>query len=225
MIVVGCRNPSEKEKLTIQENANLPITDCNTKSDFGNITLCLPHIEGQTECHTHPKVQRHLAKFEDPENVLLGYYLSDRTFERVDSLGHFSFDNYYKVYASKKVLGVEADRKMLKDVMALMTSGFLDMTAEELNKDKNFSKHQINISEPVLLEKYTLSGDASIMVALMRLSGEQSNHLMAFTMGSVLIKKRLIFVAHYMDYTDESSIQTLKRNTEEFIKALNAANS
>jgi hypothetical protein len=226
LFIPGCRNNTDTHS-DINTADSSKISDniaCENTADFGAVFICLPKIEGHVECHDNPKVLQHLAKFDDSQNVLLGYYLDKNTFNRIDSLGLFSFDDYYKVYAPKEAQGMDVDRNMMKEVMDMMSAGFLDQTAEDVNNEGAFKKLQIQLSEPLLLEKFSISNDAMAILALMKLKDGVSETVMAFSMVSVVIKKRLIFVAHYLNFKDQNTLKKLKVNTTRFIESFEIAN-
>ena len=70
---------------------------CNHSEWYGYVNICLPTIDGMKECRLHPRVQAFTQKYRE-SGPLLGYYLNDKTYQRIDSLGTFSFDNYFMLY-------------------------------------------------------------------------------------------------------------------------------
>ena len=86
--------------------ASLLVVGCNRTADkggadgselYGYVNIRLPHIEGMHECHTHPRVMAFTERYRQ-SGPILGYYLDDATYPRVDSLGQITFDNYFMIY-------------------------------------------------------------------------------------------------------------------------------
>ena len=69
----------------------------DTSELYGYVNIRLPHIEGMHECHTHPAVMAFTERYRQ-SGPILGYYLDDATYPRVDSLGQITFDNYFMIY-------------------------------------------------------------------------------------------------------------------------------
>ena len=78
--------------------ASLLVVGCNRTADkggadgselYGYVNIRLPHIEGMHECHTHPRVMAFTERYRQ-SGPILGYYLDDATYPRVDSLGQIT---------------------------------------------------------------------------------------------------------------------------------------
>ena len=67
---------------------------------FGDKEICLPKIDGYQECYTNPIVKRIADATEVPANTVLGFYLNNETYDKRDSLGLISFDDYFKIYGT-----------------------------------------------------------------------------------------------------------------------------
>ena len=219
MIVLSCKNNSENK-----EETNIATTVfCSNEVNFGNTPICLPEIKGLVEAYKHPKVKLRADEFETT-NFILGYYLDDVTFKVVDHFESVSYDNYYKVYAPKDAADMKMGVAEMKQVSDMMTSGFLDKTMEDLNDSDVFSEKEIKITQPVLVEKYTLNKNSATIILFMRFSDPDGDQLKAISMTSAIIKERLVFMAHYLDYKDEDTVETLKANTKNFMDSFFEAN-
>ncbi len=197
--------------------------NCTHKADYGDTEFCLPELKGIKEVYKDPKIRNRVNRVEDKSNIILGYYISDELFKLKDSIDYIDFDNYYKVYAPKKGINLKTNSSQMKEIMDMMTSGFIDKTLEKSNKD--FKASGIEMSQPSLIEKYQLNRDASTRVILMRINNQESDKILAISMTTAIIKQRLVFVAHYLDFEDDKTIKLVKENTKTFINELLLVNN
>lgn len=220
--LIGCKNPSEEKEKTTNSNT---VYNCDSKRNYGDTSICLPKIEGINEAYAHPEVKKRVDEFEDTSNIILGYYLDDATYAQASDFSFINYDNYYKVYGATAALDVIMGPSEMKQIVQMMTSGFLDKTLEDVNKSDSFSEKKLQITQPVLIEKYNVTKNAGTIVFLMNVTVGDDERIKAATMSTMLVKKRLIFMAHYLDYIDEETITTLKEHTATFIDAFLNANS
>jgi hypothetical protein len=63
----------------------------------------LPEISGYQECYLDPSVKSIADATEVPANMVLGYYITNETLKKKDSLGLFVSSNYFKIYGTKQL--------------------------------------------------------------------------------------------------------------------------
>ncbi len=224
-LVFACKNNTKtEEKVPAQEIIAVDPIVCDNEVRFGDTKFCLPEIAGIKECYDHPKVRLRADEIEDLDNTTLGYYLNDETYSKADEIENINYDDYYKVYAPNVGLGYNMTISEMKQVMSMISAGFIDKTLEETNEDIKKSGKGIQLSQPILIEKFELNDRSSTLMVLMRVTGVNVDKVMALSMSSILSKNRLIFVAHYLDYLDENTIAKLKENTSVFIETFQKAN-
>lgn len=224
-ITITCKNNSEADKnMSAPDIVAVDQIPCDNEVYFGDTKFCLPEMKGFIECYNHPKVKSRADEIEDLDNTTLGYYLNDETYSKVNEIEDINYDNYYKIYAP--IVGKDYNMTVseMKQVMSMMSAGFIDKTLEETNEDIKKSGKGVQLSQPILIEKFDLNDRSSSLLVLMRVSGVNVDKIMALSMSSVLSKNRLIFVAHYLDYEDEKTIAKLKENTTTYIDAFQKAN-
>lgn len=221
---IGCKNTSEEKKETpvISTEAS---SNCTNKTTYGNTSICLPKIKGSTEAYSVPEVRKRANEFEDTNNTILGYYLDNTTYQKISDFSTISYDNYYKVYAPTAATDVKMGPSEMKQILEMMTTGFLDKSIEDVNKNNLFTDKDLEITQPILLEKYPLTKNASVIIFLMNITSEDTTQIKAASMSTVLAKERLIFIAHYLDYKDETTLTKLKEHTATFTHAFIDANS
>ncbi|MCW8981132.1 MAG: hypothetical protein OQJ83_07075 [Altibacter sp.] len=220
---MGCKNNAEKD--TIAPTDEQVGSNCESQATFGDLSLCFPEITGLTECYDNPSVRSVVDQFNDSENTILGYYIEDALCRNAANFGTVSYDNYYQIYATNMAKNYHMTVDEMNQIMTMMTSGFLDKTMETVNESEAFSAKKIEVSEPTLIEKYRLNPNSSTLILLMNIANENEARTMGVSMTAVLIRNRIVFVTHYLDYEDESSLNMLKEHTETFIAKFLKANN
>ncbi|PKA83540.1 hypothetical protein ATE92_1696 [Ulvibacter sp. MAR_2010_11] len=225
-ILISCNNQTKENTSTEEGNIDLVASkDCTRETTFGDLDICFPKIEGQTECYLHANVNARVNQFNDPENTILGYYLNNSVYEKVENLEGISYDDYYQIYAPNLAKNYTMSVAEMNQIMTMMTSGFLDKTMEDVNKSNSFSGKNLSIQQPMLIEKYPLNANSSTMIVLMRITNDTEDKVMAFSMNAVLVKKRIVFVAYYLNFDGEQSLTKLKSNTANFVAKFMEANN
>ena len=224
ILFTNCKDEKNKTvQKDTKETSNTNDNLCNNEVAYGDVTFCLPQLNGITEAYKDPIILRRVNRFEDKSNIILGYYISEEVYAMKDSIEHVDFDNYYKVYAPKQGVNLNTNTSQMKEIMNMMTSGFIDKTLEKSNED--FKTSGIEMSQPTLIEKYQLNRESSTMVILMRIRNQNTDKLVAITMTAILMKQRIVFVAHYLDYKDDKTIKLVKEHTDTFINELLLVNN
>jgi len=211
LLLLGCNN-------TVKEN------NCAREAPLGDVTICFPKIEGQTECYTDPKIKELLSRFNDPSNTIVGYYIDTEDYKKLDEIASISDNNYYKIYTPY----ISNNRKMnaveMNQVMQMMTSGFIDRSMEGAPLSSSIFDKDFEIKQPIILEKYVLDPQSSTTILLMGHSTNYEETAIAVSMNAILVHGKIIFISHYLNFKDETSISTLKNNTTQFISTFLEAN-
>ena len=226
LFFVCCKNKSEVAvEYADETTVTVTKTACMNEVYFGNTAICLPEIKGIIEAYSNSKVKLRANEFQDGSNTILGYYLDDETYKKVENFADISYDNYYKIYASAEAIDIKIGNAEMREVANMMTAGLLDKTLEDVNESNVFGEKEIKISQPVLVEKYSLTSASSTMIIFMRISNQETDSIKAISMTSAVIKERLVFVAHYLEYRNEETVSNLKEHTATFMNAFFEANT
>ena len=219
LLIFSCKN-EQKDGTTKNKSKSTPSVTCKNEVSFGDTFICLPKMEGMVETLHHPKISDRINDLKDKTNITLGYYISDDTFAQMEQIESINYDNYFKVYAPIQGMDYRMTVSEMNQITAMMTSGFLDKTLEETNNDLKTMGKTIALSMPTLIEKFSANHNTSTLVILMQIETENLRKILAVSMTSIIIKQRLIFVAYYLDYKNEETIDTLKKRNQLFIDAI-----
>lgn len=215
LIIVSCKNKNSEE---ISQ-----VSICTKEAVFGDTTFCLPQLKGFTEGYKNDVIKKILLPFENEQTKTLAYYIPDAVFNTLIKNKDTVYDNYYKVYAPIIALNYSMTPFEMNEVLNNMANGMREVSLEKLEEklqDPNF----LSPSTPILLERYSKNEKQSTVIALMEDTSNQKTKANAVAITALLVKDRLVFVAHYLDYKNEQTISTLKTNNANFIESFLAAN-
>lgn len=188
--------------------------NCVRITTFGEKEICLPKIEGYQECYTIPLVKQIADATEVPVNVVLGYYLNDEIYSKIDSIGLINFDNFFKIYATTQLKDLPADSKFLKEMEEVLNGNFISQNWDEMKKDIDKIDLGVKVGEPLVINKYNFNDKSFTYVMLIKyqVDGEEP-YTMAMTMNGFLTNERLVWMAYYLNYKGEESIIKLEEQS------------
>tara|TARA_Y100000766_G_C18875819_1_gene590738 strand:- start:1042 stop:1713 length:672 start_codon:yes stop_codon:yes gene_type:complete len=195
--------------------------NCVRKAYFGKTEICLPQIEGYQECYSDSIVKQVADGTEVPVNMVLGFYLNNETFEKKDSLGLFSFDNYFKVYGTKQIKDYKANYELLKQMQDVLAGNFISKNWELMLKEIDKIGLELEIGVPTVIKTYNLNKNSFTYVMLARYEIEGVEpYTMAMTINGLLINERLIWMAYYLNYNGDKTILELQEKSNTILTKL-----
>lgn len=197
---------------------------CNRNAIFGDKEICLPNINGYQECYSDPIVKQLADATEVPINSVLGFYLSDEIYAKRDSLGLINFDNYFKIYGTKEIQNYSADGNFLEQMLQLLSGNFIEKNWQEVSKEIDKTGFDVEIGVPIVIEKYSINDESFTMVILTKYEIEGIEpYTLATTINGYLKNKRLIWMAYYLNYKEQETIELLKSKSNFILKELTDA--
>ncbi|WP_299679704.1 hypothetical protein [uncultured Dokdonia sp.] len=192
--------------------------NCVRKVTFGDTDICLPTIEGYKECYTYPTVKQSADATEVPINMVLGFYLDEETYAKKDNIGSISFDNYFKIYATKQIKDLKADTDILKRMQGMISASFLTENWDEFKKQLDTVDYEGEIGVPTIVKSYNANDQSftALLILKQKLDTGETN-VLSFAMNGLLLQERLIWMAYYLDYEGEASIQKLQENNDRIL--------
>ena len=196
----------------------------DTSELYGYVNIRLPHIEGMNECHRHPRVMAFTERYRQ-SGPILGYYLDDATYPRIDSLGRITFDNYFMIYGDYNRENYDAAPDDLPLMQEQLERSLVGTDWQELGRRTEDVYNTLMVGRPAIIEKYSPQPGVLTMIILMKYQQEGgAESTVASAANCILLKKRLLSMAYYMAYQNAGTIQALKQRNDAAVKALMAAN-
>lgn len=195
--------------------------DCSRKTYFGEVEICLPKIEGYQECYYDSTVKWLADKTEMSSNMVLAFYLDDKTFQKKDSLGLFSLNNYFKIYGTKQIKDYQADTEILKQMQDILATNFISKNWDEIKKEVDKIGLDVEIGVPTVVESYNFNETSFtyLMLTKYEIDGA-APYMLAMSMNGVLINERLVWMAYYLNYDDEETMTDLRKKTNKILAKL-----
>ena len=191
---------------------------------YGYVNIHLPQIEGMNECHNHPRVKTFTERYRQ-SGPILGYYLDDATFPRIDSLGQITFDNYFMIYGDYNRENYDATPADLPLMQEQLERSLVGTNWQEQGRRTEDAYNTLMIGQPAILQKYSPQEGVLTMIILMKYQQEGgAESTVASAANCILLKKRLLSMAYYMAYQNANTTLTLKQRNDAAVKALMAAN-
>ena len=158
---------------------------------------------------------------EVPINMVLGFYLNNSVYEKRDSLGLIRFDDYFKIYGTKEIKDYKADKSTLDEMQKVLAGNFISKNWEEMEKEIDKIDLEVQVGVPTVIDSYTLNNKSFtyIMLARYELEGVEP-YTMAMALNGMLLNERLVWMAYYRNYTDQSIVDQLKTNSNKILSQL-----
>lgn len=200
--------------------------DCSRNVMFGPADICLPILSGYTECYSDPIVKSLADGTEIPTNVVLGFYLNDKIYLKKDSLGLISFDDYFKVYATKQLKNHVSDKTFLKEVEELIGGQFITDNWDEMKGEIDKLGYEVQVGVPRVLKSYNIDDKSFTYVLITKYEVPGSvPYTLVMTMNGILVNERLIWMAHYLNYNGEESVNKIQEISNSILTNFIAVNN
>ena len=213
--LISCDQSSNKNhnssiKSVLEENK------CNNERTFGDISVCIVEIDGMIECYSNPKVKSYVNESRFEGNEILGIYFNKETYSKINNLGNFTYDDYFKIYADKKRKGIKVGESELDQMMKLMDRNYIKENWNNLKSKIEKNHEYLSFGRPILLESYKPNNRIRSLVFLIKTQEDNLEKIMVSTINMAEIKQRLICYAYYKDYEGEESIKQAKAKSDYF---------
>ncbi len=209
VLLVGCSTSGTKKN-----------DACKDSELYGYVNLCLPQIEGMRECRLNARVQAFTQKYRE-SGPLLGYYLNNDTYKRIDSLGTFTFDDYFMIYGDYNRENYEATETDLPLMQKQLEQSLVGTNWQELGKRAEDVYNTLMVGQPAIIEKYSPHPHVMTMIILMKYQQDGGGESTVVSAAScILLKKRLINMAYYMAYEGGKTIDVLKQKNDNVVDKL-----
>ena len=190
---------------------------CKHSRPFGDINVCLPTITGMTECYSNPSIRRRADNLYQVGSTVLGAYLNNQIYGKIENLDEIVFDDYFFVYAPNKLLGAKIGTSELDNIFNLMTGNYLKENWEELKgKIEKFHDYLVSIGKPIILESYAPNDKIRTGIFLTKMTLENKEMISIAILNVMEIKQRMIFSSYTLTFDGEGSIKAAKTKNEDF---------
>jgi hypothetical protein len=211
-------------KSSYENTQNKMFEDCERQFDYGSISICLPKFNEMTECFSDLRVKESLGiNSNGLNNKVLAVYLTNETYNSIDSLNGKIYDNYFTVYTSPKFIDQKVRKADFDYINSELLSSFGGDMMSNLKDSINMKQSNFSIDRPLLIEKYSLADNCQTYILLSEYSKDGSVTHMNTFLNTAFIKEKVIFCAYYMIYDGNESVNKAKaKNDYLVLRFLNA---
>ena len=196
-------------------------SECVRKANFGTSKICLAKIDGYEECYKDSIVKQLADNTEVQANTILGFYLNDNIYDKRDSIGLISFDDYFKVYGTKQLQDYKADSALLDQMLQLVSENFVTKNWDEISTEIGKIGIELEVGAPIVIENYRLNDKSFTLVMLTKYDFEGIEpYTLAMTINGYLKNEKLIWMAYYLNYKDQKTIDNLKVKSDHILERL-----
>jgi len=192
--------------------------NCDRIAYFGEAEICLPKIEGYHECYSDSIVKQLVDRTQVPTNLVLGFYIDNKTFKNKEFLSLLGYNNYIKVYGTKMLKNFKANPEFLKQIQDIFAGDFIHKNWESMEKEIDKIGLEVEIGKPIVIQSYNLNESSFTYVMLTRHKYNKfDSNIMAMTFNGLLINDRLIWMAYYLKYEGEETIPNLRKKSNKIL--------
>lgn len=210
--VVGCSQSGQQNNSTAETVETNTV--CDNSVPFGDIDICLPKIDGMTNCYSNPIVKSRADEYNYEGNSILAYYLNNSTYKQIDKLNEITFDDYFQIYVTNKLKGVRIGQSELNETAKNIEGNYIKENWNDLKKKVENNHNYLSIGRPVLIESYSPNNQVRTFVMLVKYQIGNNEAVILMTMNMVQIKERLIWLAYYKKYDGKESIKHAKSKND-----------
>jgi len=199
--------------------------NCSRTTNFGQAEICIPILDGMQECYLEPTIKMLADATEVSTNVVLAYYLDQSTYDQLDNIYNIQYDNYLKIYATKELQDIEMGISEVEEMNKVLADNFIITEWDDIKKEVDGLNLDIEIGQPTVVKNYTHNDKSFTYVMLVNyVLDTETNYTMAMTVNGMLLNKRLIWMAYYLNYDGEDSIELLQSKSNAILDNIIRAN-
>lgn len=189
---------------------------CINSRFYYDLEVCLPEIDGMTESYSHPNVKARTDLFSYDNNTVLGLYLSQEDYSKIDQFGDEELDDYIKVYALRVTEGIEIGHTEFQALIEECKKNFIQKNWEDIIEEVLDGTSNLSLDKPVMLENYNVNESINTTLLLTKMMFGEEERISLFTMSMVKLKNSLIFYAYYKNYSNPSTLTQVKAKNDYF---------
>lgn len=208
--------------ISVQINVFSQDIDCLRNAKFGTTDICLPAIDGYSECYTDSRVKPLADATEVPMNMVLGYYINKKTYQNLDAID--KMDDFFKVYGTKQFKDLPATKNEVKEMGNMVKGSFITKNWDELSKDIKIKGLDMEVGVPTVVKSYNLNDESFTMILITRYDIEGAEpYDMVLTVNGFLSNDRMIWMAYYLLFEGEETIKKIENKSNEILTLLQKA--
>jgi hypothetical protein len=202
--IIGCDFPSSDSKTSI----------CEKFVQFGNTNICLPIVDGMTECYTNPIIRLRADKYNYDGNTILAYYLNNTTYKNVENIEDKDYDDFFLIQGVNALKEIKMGEDELIKMDEMVNGKYIRENWKDLKLKFEKGYENISIGRPILIESYKTNKNERTNVLLSKYQKNGIEKVLILIMNFIIIKERVVTLSYYKNYNGESSIIEAKAKND-----------
>lgn len=199
--------------------------DKNRKVQFGDIFVELPFLDGMKECYSDQIIKEKSKLIEKKDEIILGYYLNNNTYQNKERINEFQFDDYFKVCSFSFFKGVIIHNSDLNDFINVISKTNTDNVFEKSQNEIENEFKNISFGKLILCEKYAPNKSSKSILYLTKTINNDNENVLICVLTLIQIKNRMISFYYYKNYDGEESLKKAKAKSDYFSYLMLDANN
>ncbi len=206
-------------KTKTENNTNTQILNnkvkCNKSSSFGDVDICLPEINGMTECYSNPIVKKRADEIiANKENSVLALYLNNTTYKDISKINEKNFDDYFIIFGNNELKNIKIEKSLITELVSNLEGNYFKENWNDLQPKLEKSYKYVSIGKPVLIDSYMPNNKIHTNIVLTKYQKGKDEFIMLITLNMIQIKERLIWLTYYKTYEGVESVKKVKSNND-----------
>ncbi len=195
--------PDTRRNLAYNES-NVPV---------GNILINLPEFDGMKECYSVPIVKRKADESHHGNEFILGYYLNNKTYSKVDSIYNIVFDDFLIISASNEMKQRNFTTDEYNSITKIINDSFIKKNWDDL-KEVIENNNYYSVGRPILISNYSVRDNASTYIIIIKYQLGDYETVSLLLLNTVYLKGKIINLAYTKFYEGENSITDAKAKND-----------
>jgi hypothetical protein len=214
VFVLGC-----KEKNIKIQSSEEKLVECPTNQRvFGDVSICLPQINGYIECYKDSLVQeRAIEEIKILGGEILAVYLNNDLFSKFQKEPNsILWKEHIKVWGHPPLKNKEVSNNFLEKIESKIRKDSKIILIDDAIKKANKEKTGFNMEKPALIEIYKPTDRILSIVYLADYDFLGVSGKMLWIANMCILKKRLIYFGYYMEFDNKNAKEILKNKNLNF---------
>lgn len=220
VLLVSCSQKGTESKAQTTK----PVVKCQTEAKYGNINICNPEIVGMMECFSNERIKQRQETLALKGTITLAYYISMDKFKTIEKSEKLKISDIIKIYAPEAYGERIFETNQLNSMFSALKNNYISAKWDSLKLVLVNKNLDLEISQPLLIDSYSLNENAKSAAVFMRASNEVDEKYTVVMMNLIRCKKRLIFLSYYLEYTGIESVTKAKAKNDYIVLRFIEAN-
>jgi len=216
--IISCSQTSKHNNSDSKLESNKIL--CYKTVSVGDIDICLPEIDGMTECYSNSIIKDREKKIEKEGGIGLAYYLNNSVYKQIDNIYEINYDDFFKIYSTIEWWNLKAVNEDLSLISSVIEKGYLKENWSKIKKTVEGIYSGLSIGTPILIEGYSPHNKVKSYIYISKIQTENQEIVRLLITNYIILKERIISVNYIKDYLGDESIKKAKSKNDFFVFSL-----